>query len=402
MIRGTYLVAIAVALLWCGAIAIIFTMFENWFLAELPALVALTALLVCPVWGISMLSRLFVGQDNNEVAIKDMQNTITSIERQIYERVTQSSYAKPIKTSATPSTNKENTTIKADQLDDTTVEVSNIVDTSVAPMLTSASTDLDDCDTASNVIAKKDDTHSENKPLHINFEKLKSQKIEENNTEANRVAHNQDVPAQTTHESEVAYAPIVENSDSSSSSAATTDSLSSIHVPVPNLVEETDVNIEMNWIHFIRAADFPQHATDPDTLHAIENVLKNKSAVKFLEFSEDMLALLAENNLFMEDYEPHIPPLENWICRPLDLSFDHQSLIAARKISGLIRNSIDFEKISHAFTNVFDEMLNRIFDETDGHEVLGLADTRSGRAYLLITRAYQILGKNIEAEKISM
>lgn len=151
----------------------------------------------------------------------------------------------------------------------------------------------------------------------------------------------------------------------------------------------------LDWEKFVRAANFPDSEDDRETLEALYAVLTDREAAALLQTAEDVLSTLADLNLFMEDMPVHHAPAELWRSFILDGTtrdvLDIGGIRDAHAIQDVefaLNDRPEFLTISKTFFDQYEQLLTRLFEETDDPTLaVELADTRTGRAYMLIGRA---------------
>jgi hypothetical protein len=342
MARGIYMVAAFMAALWLSAVTVVFVLFDSWFFSQPSTLLLAFALLFCPIWGIVSLAKIIDTQNANELSLKEMQKLIISMERQLYDQ-TQSHFMR--QDDALKRKEKSEADLVVKVASQPVQEVAILEDKKNLKADLPDTLDVSQADEDEKIISVKP---PEKKQIPAAEETAAKQR--KPSLQSNRIQKTE------------------------------------------NMSEEE--KREFSWISFISAADFPQDDDDPQGFACVQDTLQDAFGVKFLNSAEDTLALLAEKDLFMEDYEPEVPGLEDWKKLPLTLTFDKNCLTAARKISVAMRDNQETSEVFTKFSFVFEEAAERILKETNGREILGLADTRAGRAYLLITRGKQILEKS--------
>lgn len=151
----------------------------------------------------------------------------------------------------------------------------------------------------------------------------------------------------------------------------------------------------LDWVKLIAAANFPESEDDQATLDALYAVLTDSETAALLQAAEDALSGLAEIGLFMEDMQPHHAPAELWRAFIVDGKRNDVMDLggirdphAIEDASEALRTKSDFADICARFLERYESMSERLFsDAPDPAMVVELADTRTGRAYMLLARA---------------
>jgi outer membrane murein-binding lipoprotein Lpp len=149
------------------------------------------------------------------------------------------------------------------------------------------------------------------------------------------------------------------------------------------------------WDSVVRALQFPRDADDAGGFDALRAVVADHDLAALLQAAEDTLSILSEDGLFMEDVQPEIAPLADWRryaegARGTKVSTiggigDDVALAIAR---GRLRNDPVFRDTAMHFLRRFDKLVARMLDELgDDPMVLEAADSRTGRAFMIVARA---------------
>lgn len=164
-------------------------------------------------------------------------------------------------------------------------------------------------------------------------------------------------------------------------------------------MDEADLGAEtsgggLDWAQLVRAANFPESESDEQTLQALYEVIRDKQVAALLQSAEDVLSALAEVDLFMDDITPHHAPAEKW--RSYIVDGDRRDLIdlggvrdphAIETATHALDDRQGFEQTALIFLDRYEATLERLFQETTANKLaVELADTRTGRAYMLLAR----------------
>lgn len=145
----------------------------------------------------------------------------------------------------------------------------------------------------------------------------------------------------------------------------------------------------LDWSKFVRAANFPESEDDTETLDALYDVLTDPEAAALLQSAEDTLATLADLDLYMEDFVPEMSPVTAWRAHLEGKTSSGltgiDSPIEQSRIDAKLASDSGFRKLTGRFVERYLTVLRRLFKEAgDDRLVLDLADSRTGRAYLLL------------------
>ncbi|MGB0506901.1 MAG: hypothetical protein ACPGGK_11965 [Pikeienuella sp.] len=158
--------------------------------------------------------------------------------------------------------------------------------------------------------------------------------------------------------------------------------------------EESSVT-SIPWDSVVRALRFPRDADDVEGFDALRTVVGDYDFAALLQAAEDTLSILSEDGLYMEDVQPDIAPLADWRSyasgtRGAEISSigginDDVALAITR---GRLRNDPVFRDTAMHFLRRFDKLIVRMLGELgDDPMVLEAADSRTGRAFMIVARA---------------
>ncbi len=162
---------------------------------------------------------------------------------------------------------------------------------------------------------------------------------------------------------------------------------------LPMIPAGPDPSDRPNWPDLVRALDFPRNADDREGFAALRRVLRHHSLAQMLQAAEDVLNLLSQEGVYMDDLE-HVPgdagDWRSFIAGRRGSSVagvggirDERALDVAR---GLMRSDPIFRDTSLFFQRRFDVVLGEYGREASDAQLLQIADTRSGRAFMLCAR----------------
>lgn len=148
----------------------------------------------------------------------------------------------------------------------------------------------------------------------------------------------------------------------------------------------------IDWQKFTRAANFPESEEDTETLDALYDVLTDPEAASLLQCAEDTLASMADIDLYMEDYAPRLVPVVTW-RNHLDGSGGEKidginAPVEQSRIRAKLNTDKGFEHLCAKFMDRYEAMGRRLLNETDNEQlIVDLSNTRTGRAYMMISEA---------------
>ncbi len=149
------------------------------------------------------------------------------------------------------------------------------------------------------------------------------------------------------------------------------------------------------WPDLVRALDFPRDEADEAGMAALRSALRDPLAARLLQAAEDVLSILAAHGLHMEDLRPDPPDPAAWLAYAggargaaidgIGAVRDAAALEAAR---GLLRADPVLRDAAMVFASRWGLLAPRAAAAfPDGAALAALADTRSGRAFMLLVRA---------------
>ena len=150
----------------------------------------------------------------------------------------------------------------------------------------------------------------------------------------------------------------------------------------------------LDWADLNRALNFPQDESDKDGFAAIKRVLPHRNTAQLLQAAEDVLSMLAQEGIYMDDLivAPANPDLWREFAagaRGEEIAdmgtVDDQAALAL--VRGRMRNDQVFKDGVLHFLRLFDRVVNEFSTEATDRDLVTLAGTRSGLAFLLLARA---------------
>lgn len=152
---------------------------------------------------------------------------------------------------------------------------------------------------------------------------------------------------------------------------------------------------ERDWSMIARALDFPRDADDADGFAALSEAVKDPLVSDLLQAAEDTLTLLAQHNVYMEDLTVRAASPEHWAAfingarGPAVAAVGGvQEVEAIDTVRALNRHDAIFRDTAMHLMRRYDAMMRRALEAPSGaHRLPELADTRTGRAYMLAARA---------------
>ncbi len=155
-----------------------------------------------------------------------------------------------------------------------------------------------------------------------------------------------------------------------------------------------DMNPPLERLDYIKALNFPDDEHDTEGFAALRRALRDRTARRLVQASQDVLTLLSQDGIYMDDLHPDPVPADLWRrFANGERGKDMDRLGAVRDRSSLaliaarMREDTIFRDAVHHFLRRFDEMLVSFEEQATDTDLLALAETRTTRAFMLLARA---------------
>lgn len=150
---------------------------------------------------------------------------------------------------------------------------------------------------------------------------------------------------------------------------------------------------DLRWTDVNRALNFPADAADKTTFAAIRSVMPNRTMASLLHKSEAILAMLAEEGIYMDDLEGAPANPEDWRAFANGVRGKQISGLGAVRdgaalalTKGRIRADAAFQESVLDFLRAFDAFLQEFVPHASTQHLIALGTTRTGRAFQLLAR----------------
>ncbi len=150
----------------------------------------------------------------------------------------------------------------------------------------------------------------------------------------------------------------------------------------------------LRWEDLLRALNFPENGEDKAGFVALRKVLPNRAVALLLQAAEDVLSMLAQEGVYMDDLQPKETDPDAWAAfvsgtRGAEVSAvgavqDEAALALAR---GRMKGDTVFRDATLHFLRQFDGFLQEFMTMSEADDIVNLAHTRTGRAFMLMARA---------------
>lgn len=160
-------------------------------------------------------------------------------------------------------------------------------------------------------------------------------------------------------------------------------------------------SVAVDMVDLIRALNFPDGPDDQTAIAALRNALKDHDTARVIRAAQDVVTLLAGNELYMDDLPPADAPAGLWRAFAEGQRGDAMGALGAVAnsdnealdiVAAMLKGDEIFRDTAHHFLRHYDLMLGRVLPQLDDDQVLVLAQTRSSRAFALIGQAAGMFG----------
>jgi len=189
--------------------------------------------------------------------------------------------------------------------------------------------------------------------------------------------------------------PAVETPNRFDESGSDAPGADEIAAPEPDAQAEDprEVAFGLGWEDLTRALDFPRDGDDAEGFRALKAALRHHSLARMLQAAEDVLNFLSQEGVYMEDATPENTDPDDWrrfIAG--ERGADVASVGAIRdpatldRVRALMKSDAIFRDTALFFQRRFDVVLNEFGANATDDQLTRLADTRSARAFVLLSR----------------
>ncbi len=154
-----------------------------------------------------------------------------------------------------------------------------------------------------------------------------------------------------------------------------------------------DMNPPLERLDLIQALNFPNDEHDTDGFSALRRALRDRSARRLVQASQDVLTLLSQDGIYMDDLSPDPVSAEMWRRfaggergKEMDRLGGVRDRSSLALSAGRMREDTIFRDAVHHFLRRYDEMLVTFEQSATDTDLLQLAETRTTRAFMLLAR----------------
>lgn len=149
------------------------------------------------------------------------------------------------------------------------------------------------------------------------------------------------------------------------------------------------------WADIVRALDFPRDAEDRAGFDAVRSAIRDPDVARLLQAAEDVLSMLAADGLHMEDFVPEHATVSAWRAYGEGVRGAKVAAVggvrdeaALTRVRERVRGDAIFRDAALVFIRRWNQLIGRVLAEMGEDPTLrDIADTRSGRAFMLAARA---------------
>lgn len=156
----------------------------------------------------------------------------------------------------------------------------------------------------------------------------------------------------------------------------------------------------------VQALNFPNGPDDHATIAALRKALQERDLARLIRAAQDVVTLMASHGLYMDNMPPrfyapalwreYIAGARGMSVVELALDVDDASLQTAARI---LQWDEVFRDAAHHFLRQFDRLMSQSAEKFDDPLLAALADTRSGRAFTLLSQVTGAVGERISLQR---
>ena len=143
----------------------------------------------------------------------------------------------------------------------------------------------------------------------------------------------------------------------------------------------------------IKALNFPDDEHDKAGFAALRRALRDRTARRLVQASQDLLTLMSQDGIYTDDLRPDPVPADLWRRfakgergKEMDRLGAIRDRDALAVTAARMREDTIFRDTVHHFLRRFDEMLVTFEDQATDTDLLALSETRTARAFMLLAR----------------
>lgn len=160
-----------------------------------------------------------------------------------------------------------------------------------------------------------------------------------------------------------------------------------------------DQSESLNWDELLHALNFPTDEKDKDGFRALRIAMGHRNTSQCLRAAEDIMNLLSQDGIYTDDLTPEIAPAALWRHFAKGARGEEVSAVggihdpaAVAKVRARMRSDPIFRDAALHFQRQFDIILRDFCTEGTDSQIEKLADTRTGRTFMLLGRVSGMFG----------
>ena len=158
-------------------------------------------------------------------------------------------------------------------------------------------------------------------------------------------------------------------------------------------IPSEDSNPPLERTDLIQALNFPNDEHDTEGFAALRRALRDRTARRLVQASQDVLTLLSQDGIYMDDLRPDPVSADLWRRfakgergKTMDRLGAVRDQAPLSVTSVRMREDTIFRDAVHHFLRRFDQMLVTFEESGTDTDLLELAETRTARAFMLLGR----------------
>ena len=155
----------------------------------------------------------------------------------------------------------------------------------------------------------------------------------------------------------------------------------------------------LNWDELLHALNFPTDEKDTDGFRALRIAMKHRNTSQCLRAAEDIMNLLSQDGIYTDDLTPEIAPPALWRQFAEGTRGEEVAAVggihdpsAVAKVRSRMRSDPIFRDAALHFQRQFDIILREFCAEGTDEQIEKLANTRTGRTFMLLGRVSGMFG----------
>ncbi|MCF6272696.1 MAG: hypothetical protein L3J37_05810 [Rhodobacteraceae bacterium] len=167
----------------------------------------------------------------------------------------------------------------------------------------------------------------------------------------------------------------------------------------PQEPQEATTQSGLNWEDLLHALNFPTDEKDKDGFRALRIAMEHRNTSQCLRAAEDIMNLLSQDGIYMDDLPPEIAPAALWRRFAKGTRGEEVSAVggihdptAVGKVRSRQRRDPIFRDAALHFQRQFDIILREFCREGSDEQIHKLANTRTGRSFMLLGRVNGMFG----------